>query len=372
MTNPKWSGVIAALLYLFGSSAWAISELEPNDSCQSAQSIGSVPAKSVSGSIDSGDIDYFKLAATPGSFITIDIKGSASGAGTITNTSITAFSGSCIKLTQSSASSGEARLLVEVPSDGKLRLAAAGLSGSTGTYKMTVTAPVGLYGKVTQKGSSVLPTIGYVSFSICQDPLYEFCAYYYSTSATLQIDYTTRTFFVDTAKLAAAGRYELAVSGYSQAGELAVWRSAPLDLVTGQSQQLSPELEPMPAQISAVSTCPSPIAAGATCQLQYQVTNTTTQNLDIELRASIQISSGAPVSESTFDIGSKGGPVPILKSISSGQATTVTQSLNIPGDVPSGSRGTVSIYAYHQGAPQVAIGRLNILYFTVGSSSASQ
>ncbi|WP_299698348.1 hypothetical protein [Hydrocarboniphaga sp.] len=371
MTKTQWRAVAATLACLCSPLAWASDEVEPNDSCQSAQSIGSVPAKSVSGTIDSGDVDYFKLKATPGSFLTIDLKGSPSGAGTIADTVLSAFTSSCIKITQSSASSGEARLLVEIPEDGKLRLAAAGQSGSTGTYTMTVTAPVGIYGRVTQKNSSDQPAIGPVSFSVCQDPQYELCVYYYVPNAPIQVDYNTVSFLVDTSNLA-TGRYQLAISGYPKSGNaLAVWRSPPLDLVKGQSQQLSPELEPMPAEISALSVCPSPIATGSACEFQYQVLNTTTEVLDVELRASIEVTSGGPVSQSAFDLGSKGGPTPIAKTIAAGQTATVKQSINVPSDVPPGATGLVSIYAYRQGQPQRAIGSLPILYYTVGTSGSA-
>lgn len=372
MTKTQGLALAAVLVCLSIPLARASSEVEPNNSCQSAQSIGSVPAKSVSGTIDSGDVDYFKLQATPGTFLSIALKGSPSGAGTIANTALTAFTSSCIQLTRSSTSSGEARLLVETPADGKLRLAAMGLSGNTGTYTMKVTAPVGVYGRVTEKNSSDQPHIGQVSFSVCQDPQYELCLYYYAPNAPVQVDYNTASFLVDTSNLA-TGRYQLAISGSSKSGKaLDIWRSPPLDLVKGESEQLGPELEPMAAQISALSVCPSPIPAGNSCDLQYQVLNTTAEDLLIELRASIQVTSGGPVLESAFDLGSKGGPTPIEKTVAAGQTATVKQSISVPNNLPSGSSGMVTIYAYRQGEPQRVIGALSILYYTVGSSGAAQ
>ena len=66
------------------------SEVEPNNTCATAQNLGAIALPfSIRGSIDSRvgyrDVDFFRFTATPGSQLLPDLEGAATGQGTLTN-----------------------------------------------------------------------------------------------------------------------------------------------------------------------------------------------------------------------------------------------------------------------------------------------
>jgi hypothetical protein len=135
-----------------GSVAATATEIEPNNSCQTAQDAGALVNPFVlDGNLDSSspsDIDFFRLTGTPGSIITIDHEGSANGQGTLENPLLGVFDSNCNLTTfNDDSGSSNSHLEINVPDDGIFVVAATaypdfGFTGvGSGSYRLTVTPP---------------------------------------------------------------------------------------------------------------------------------------------------------------------------------------------------------------------------------------
>ncbi|HEX6864717.1 MAG TPA: carboxypeptidase-like regulatory domain-containing protein [Thermoanaerobaculia bacterium] len=148
--------VLLLVLALAGAPALATVETEPNDTCFAPQDLGAAALPiSVGGSLDtppgSPDVDYYRIAGTPGQKVVIEQRGSASGGGTLEDPYLGVFGSNCSLITYADYEPGsdnwlDARLELEVPSDGVFVLAASsaydwdftGQGGGSGTYTLEV------------------------------------------------------------------------------------------------------------------------------------------------------------------------------------------------------------------------------------------
>ncbi len=144
-------------------------EQEPNNSCLSAQDLGSPGALpfDITGSLDPepgvvpppSDVDFFALSFAPGQRIRVDLLGGPSGAGDLPDPYLGFFDSACmlVAANDDSALGLESRLDIETPADGVVILAATGCCdgdfsaghGYAGTYVMAISGPPASIGSIT-------------------------------------------------------------------------------------------------------------------------------------------------------------------------------------------------------------------------------
>ena len=134
-------------------------EIEPNNSCQTAQEVGAVSGSFVmDGNLDSSitpDVDFFRFSGTPGVPMIIDLEGQSTGKGTLSDPFLGFFDSNCnlIALNDDSGSLNS-HLDITIPADGIFILAATTCcdssfnGGGSGSYQLTVT-PVQLIGSIS-------------------------------------------------------------------------------------------------------------------------------------------------------------------------------------------------------------------------------
>jgi hypothetical protein len=89
----------------------------------------------------SGDQDWFRIDLSPGQVVTFDLKGSASGSGTLPEPALRLLDGAGMLLANSGneTTNNDARLIFSPQSEGTYFLAAEAYFESTGTYTLTAT-----------------------------------------------------------------------------------------------------------------------------------------------------------------------------------------------------------------------------------------
>lgn len=145
--------IVVVLLSFPTAAAYAQgSDVEPNDSCGSAQDLGVIILPlSFDGALDgfpypSGDIDFIQLAVSPNMTVRIDLEGSSSGMGTLSDPFLGLFDSQCnlVAWNDDGGLGLNSRLIATVPNDGVLvlgitRCCDAGFSeGGSGTYLLSV------------------------------------------------------------------------------------------------------------------------------------------------------------------------------------------------------------------------------------------
>jgi hypothetical protein len=128
-------------------------EVEPNDTCPTAQELGSPPLPLVvTGELptDTSDIDFFRFIAPPGTLVQIDHMGVYGGGGTLDDPFLGVLDSACnvLAVDDDSGYGTDSKVFVVTPPDGVLVLAATsccdwdliGAGGSRGSY--TITADV--------------------------------------------------------------------------------------------------------------------------------------------------------------------------------------------------------------------------------------
>lgn len=145
-----------------------IGEVEPNDSCQTAQAVGEITALplTVRGELapvdweewPPGDSDFYAFEAPPGTRLRADLLGWHSGEGTLDDPFLGLFNSACEFLDYSDDASGtlESRLVFEVPADGSFVLAATGCCdwefngghGGEGSYALVIDTPPPAIGSI--------------------------------------------------------------------------------------------------------------------------------------------------------------------------------------------------------------------------------
>jgi 5-hydroxyisourate hydrolase-like protein (transthyretin family) len=146
-----------AVLLILGISipAQAQVEIEPNSSCPAAQDLGALnESLTLTGGLDTPpatpDVDFYRIAGTPGDLVQIDMQGQASGRGTLADPFLGAFDSGCNLRgyvdNDSEAAYPDSRMETTIPADGTLIVAATsaydgtftGQGGLAGSYTLTV------------------------------------------------------------------------------------------------------------------------------------------------------------------------------------------------------------------------------------------
>ena len=142
-------------------------EIEPNNTCQTAQDVGAVSLPYVlEGNLDSTtgpDIDFYRFSGAAGALITIDHEGQSTGKGTLVDPFLGFFDSNCNLITlNDDFNSLNSHLEVNIPADGVFILGATTccdsdfVGGGNGSYQLTIaTIPVigSISGRITNAGS---------------------------------------------------------------------------------------------------------------------------------------------------------------------------------------------------------------------------
>jgi hypothetical protein len=127
-------------------------EVEPNQTCAAAQNLGAVTSPiSLQGSLNTPpgtpDVDFYRVSATPGSMVTVELNGASTNGGTLGDPYLGVFNESCQLLAYNDDFYGtSSHVEIEVPASGTIVIAATsygdweftGTGGSAGSYRLTV------------------------------------------------------------------------------------------------------------------------------------------------------------------------------------------------------------------------------------------
>jgi 5-hydroxyisourate hydrolase-like protein (transthyretin family) len=182
--------LVPALLLVLGISIPASAqETEPNSSCSAAQDVGALgESRTLTGSLDGsssgGDVDFFRIAGTPGDLVQIDMEGQASGAGTLADPFLGVFDSGCNLRgyvdNDPDVSYPDSRMEITIPADGTLIVAATssydatftGQGGSAGSYRLTVRrVPLarGVGGRIVNSRTGQPVEGAWVYLNVCPD-----------------------------------------------------------------------------------------------------------------------------------------------------------------------------------------------------------
>lgn len=354
---------------------WAnVAETEPNNSCAAAQSVGS-SSFTADGTIDVADVDYYRFTATPGTTLQVDLKGSPSGVGTISDTVVGLYDSSCTQISydDDSGAGTESLLLVTVPGDGVVTIAAAGFpdfsfnggNSATGTYQLTVgeshTAIIS--GKISDALTKApLPSeaFPYVQLMSCSSPDAQIC----TSVATAAFPDTEGNYSLPLIGFA-AGTYQL----WAQASNYAIQYSKKFTVDENtESSKMNFKMAGLPLQISNVAPCTS-AGTGASCDYSYTVTNTTTSAVTATLWSTVYAQpNGSIQGFSNFMTGKSGAHKSIAVTLEPGASSKLKQSLSL-ASLPSGAVASVQVYASSSDKLPLTTGHADAFSFTVGSSA---
>lgn len=343
--------------------AWAgTSEVEPNNTCATAQNLGHTSSVSLSGTISTADVDFYTLTVAPGQLLQIDMRGAPSGAGTLPNMLMGLLDANCnvVQYSDNSENGFEARLVLIAPSDGVVRIAAAGnpdfsFSGSntdTGTYMLTIGAPsvpvIAFSGNLTDAVTGQPLTrddFAVVNLMSCPSTDYQLC----TTYSAQGIPDANGHYAI--AQALPPGAYQIRVLADNHAS----YSAAPV-MVTGSEGAATRDyaLSPLPVVVSDVTPCQT-LETNGLCTYSYVLTNTTTGTLETSVWSQAdQGPNGTPMFRSNYTLG-KPTRAPIAVTLAAGASKKVVQSLPLRG-VPAGSTGDVNIYAAARGQQTATIG----------------
>jgi hypothetical protein len=172
--NSMW-GLVASLALAFVLAGFPpashadIDEVEPNDTCQTAQEVGAITALPVTvrgelAPVDwegwpPGDVDFYAFEADAGTRLEARLLGWYSGAGTLIDPFLGLFDSACGFLDYSDDAPGtlDSRLVFQVPEDGRFVLAATGccdwnfdgVHWYEGSYALVIDVPPPAIGSVS-------------------------------------------------------------------------------------------------------------------------------------------------------------------------------------------------------------------------------
>jgi len=134
-------------------------DIEPNNSCQAAQDMGTVSLPFVlDGNLDSSqtpDVDFFRFSGISGAPVVVDLEGAPTGKGTVSDTYLGFFDSNCnLVALNDDSNTVNSHLEFLIPSDGVFVLAATVccdsdfVGGGDGTYQLTI-SPLQAIGSVS-------------------------------------------------------------------------------------------------------------------------------------------------------------------------------------------------------------------------------
>lgn len=180
-------------------------EIEPNHPCTAAQDLGWIAETlAVDGNIDSSDVDFYRLTATPNASATVRLSGVTSGLGSLYDPYLGILSSDCsVVLARNDDAYGlDSEIRLAVPADGSFIVAATSLgdydfSGNgyyTGSYQVSVevqpqTNALSVSGRIVdaQNGSPVLDA--YVTLLRCwYGSCWDYVASYYAWNGEFRFE----------------------------------------------------------------------------------------------------------------------------------------------------------------------------------------
>jgi len=361
LRNSIWRLCLPGLFWAFGAHAGTIiDEIEPNDSCETAQNLGTLAsAQTVSGEITEHDVDFYRIKGTPGDFIYVSYGDSGSpDVETLYPGHIALLDSNCNILTDSDSNNwvaGEWTL----PANGKLWIAMTGkgdknLDGThanTGTYLLNIEfGPLSsIYGTIKQPDGSAFAGGGYAYLDDCWD---NGDGSYFCTPGATETLATKQSKFVLTPSAydATYFRVRFVPNGYEfRAASTEVFA---VDTSNSQDIKKNITLDALPVGISHLKFCDSEKQSGGSkCKVTFEATNTTATALSLDFWLSIEADNGSgPVSSSVFQTGSA-KPVPVALELAPGVATAVTLSFKFPAETPPMAQGRVQLFVSEQDNP---------------------
>lgn len=246
------ASLVALGIALAGSPAQAQTpEVEPNSSCLSAQNLtGGLPV-TVTGSLDTPpdtpDVDFYRVVATPGDLIQIELRGESSGGGTLYDPFLGIQSSTCGYLAYDDDGGGslDSRVEVTVPADGVLMIAATSvwdweLSGTgsyAGTYTLRVsrvTLAEGLGGRIIDANTGAALPQALIWLKKCEDTgCWQYAGYAFSRAdGTFRFEPGNYSLYDNILR---AGEYQIVVFAGDAYDS---YEGAPFQLLAGQDLDL--------------------------------------------------------------------------------------------------------------------------------------
>jgi hypothetical protein len=319
-------------------------ELEPNDTCETAQALGylsSLP-HTVRGRLDpEHDIDFFAFDAAPGAELVARLLGAFHGEGSLYDPFLGLFSSDCDLVDQ--AGWLGATLRFEVPADGRFVLAATGCCDwdfagdhwQIGSYALVVEEAPPAIGSISGRiidsatgqglpGSA--PTYAWASLYRCDG---EYCwDFVTSTSASFDGRFEFATDYLQRPIEIGSFMIEVFAMDYAPAlaGPYAVGASEHLDI--GDIA-----LDPPPIVFHTVSPCDNLPSGGGTCRYSVEIRNNTADGIAGLAWSNVKAqSTGSPYEFSHFTAARH--RVSNIRGMSS---TTVRFSFDVPAGVADGA-----------------------------------
>lgn len=284
---------VAALGYFSSPIANAQSmETEPNNSCDTAQKVGSVTLPfllpgTLDESVDS-DVDFYRFSADSGHELFVEQKGESTGAGSLGDPFLGWFDSNCVlQATSDDYRSLDSRLLVTVPTDGVFVVAASsffdgdfnGSGSSRGSYELSIDVAPPRIGSISAQAMDALagvPLVGdappYANFELaeCMD---DDCSYIVNGGAA---DSDGRVSFVSDSNgdPLRVGTYQ--VMAYASDFEMS--SSDPFFVDQDEHFDLGQLfLNPPPISVSDIAPCETLPSSGGTCRYRVQINNNTSE-----------------------------------------------------------------------------------------------
>ena len=170
LTLPR--RLLIALALVLGCAASALGQgvdTEPNNTCQTAQQFGAVTLPfTVTGTLGTPGVDFFKFSAPPGSLIVLDLEGQPTGQGTLEDPLLGLFDSACEPLgfDDDSGQGLNAREGLTVPANGVFIVAVtaccdldfAGAVADDGSYRLPLSAAGVIRGAIADSlGNAFFP-----------------------------------------------------------------------------------------------------------------------------------------------------------------------------------------------------------------------
>lgn len=233
------------------------------------------------------DLDFFRIEATPGDLVRVDLEGAGTGAGTLADPFLGFFDSACnlVSLNDDGGGNLNSRLVITVPADGILVLGVSRCcdgsfsEGGFGSYRLTI-APFAALGSIS----------GQVLDAVTEDPLpgdsdpFAF--------VELRRCEAFGCFFINGVSADGAGRYQFSVDFSGQPLEVGTYQigacaneyqpgeSDPFDVGENEDRTMDIALVPFPLQSSEIRPCGSLPPEGGSCAYSVRLTNRSATALD--------------------------------------------------------------------------------------------
>ena len=291
-SNLTWKDCILGLCILgsiLGFNPVALSqETEPNNTCPTAQDIGTVALPfTLEGSLDStleipADVDFFRFTGTPGSTVRVDLEGQDTGQGTLEDPLLRALDSNCNFLAENDDSGGNrnSRFVFTVPADGSFVLAVTSypdfnfVGGDVGTYQLSIITFAGsIRGRVVDADTDTpLPgdtePFAFVVLRRCEvSGCFDVAAHNTDSAGRFQFSFDE----FNTGLPLETGTYQL----HAFANEYRDRKTAPVEFVEGEDRDVGdiPLQSVFLVQFSDIQSCGDLPPEGGQCRYSVRVTN---------------------------------------------------------------------------------------------------